>query len=650
MFRKLLISRTKIFLTKPFNAKYLWIFFLPIAFSGCEFNPSEIPETPIEPPGSNPPVLFIEVKPDMDTLKLGSDVWAEFNFKSPEAPIRQVRVVFDELTVYEGEYNPQYLPKFFIATGSYTEGLHHFTIQAFTGSNTGSIADKVGAEGYLFEVKWPVTIKHNVSKWLNIKGIRFRNGEVIVEWEKYDYYDFRFYQVNKWSSITQNKVGYTISNANVIGVVDTTYLEGEYADYSVTLNGEHGWNSTGFNVPVAAPEIGLSETGKFSVKWRRTQNPGRLGFYHLALKVPDTYTYQEIKNTNPNDTSAMYDIKPMFGAPYEFQIRFVPKGFSEPYVNYNSAGGLAKFSLGKNMPPFEKAAAIPGSGKVLLYQSGMLRKYDMTGKTVVDSFKVSDLTNPNFIRVSPNGTYFSYFTSNEFVMRKTADWSLVNKFTSAIIFGGNAGIRSLSISDNMHLVVIEHLNVLTVSDVRTGLEIFRKVGTSDENMVEAVINSAGNRILIETNVYSEYKNYLTLHGFNGNSLSELGKTASSSPGANYNILRYAFANNEVLLLKNTASYNYKWEERNESDFSLIKETVIPDRFVPVAIDFSKKQLVVRYGLYGGFDNSYSLYFDFIQGTSQKITPIVKGYACVFSGDILANGSGRYLHINDLIQK
>ena len=157
---------------------------LLIILISCKFQPSEIPLTDVQPPGDNAPVLFIEVQPDMDTLKLAMDTWTEFKFTSPEASVQHVKISFDDNVVYDAEYNPANKPRFYIALGNYSEGLHSFTIQAFTSSNTGSIADKVGAEGYLYQVEWPVIIRHNVDRWLSVTDVEYKNGGAQVEWNK----------------------------------------------------------------------------------------------------------------------------------------------------------------------------------------------------------------------------------------------------------------------------------------------------------------------------------------------------------------------------------------------------------------------------------------------------------------------------------
>jgi hypothetical protein len=621
-----------------------------LLLAACEFEPSEIPETLVTPPGDKAPLLLIEVKPDMDTLKLATDVWAEFIITSPEAEIHWIKISFDGDLVYDALYNTHTMPRVPIVISRYSEGLHIFSIKVFAASNSGSIADKVGGEGFLYEAHWPVLIRHNIDRSIQINQIQYFNSAAWVIWEKYDYHDFYSYTLNKSTLSNANKAQYHITNPHLTLIRDTTYIEGEYAFYSVSLNSEWAFNSTDFYVPIKAPDISLTPDNKMVVRWNRTTNPKRLGYYHIAYKLPDYSVNQEFIKDSPDDTVTLVNTSPGFGNFYEFQVRYVPKDYSGPYINYSSVGGITHFSVGNPMPEFENAYRIGDSENILLYNKGWFYKYNFINQTLTDSLQVTDLASPASIRISPNGLLFSYFTLSDFVMQHTSDWSQVNRFYTPVIHFGTPRFMDVSISDQYHLVVVEHGSVLTITDVRAGRELARRVGKPGEVIHRAVINSQGDKILYDYLVNNEYKNYLQLTGFDGAALTDIGRTAAATPGANYDVIQFGFRDDKVFMLKNTWAYNYRWEERNAADFSLIYGFDLPDSFVPVAIDFREKQLVARYGLYGSFDNSYSLLFDFGKGTSHKIRPIIKGKKFVLANQTLANGSGRYLTLNELIQK
>jgi hypothetical protein len=234
MFRKINLNRffKSVFSNCIHKTSYLILLLFMVS---CEFQPSGIPLTHVEKPSNNAPTLLIEVTPDMDTLKLAGDVWTEYKIHSAEAEIRWIKISFDDTEVYSGDYNSSYLPRVPVVAGNYTEGLHFITIQTFTSSNTESIADKSGAEGFLYEAVWPVIIAHNVSPVLNIKSLVYTNPGVEVVWDKYDYYGFQSYQFSKGTVIDGNKVEKQFTNSKQTNYTDYSYIEGEYAWYSVSL-------------------------------------------------------------------------------------------------------------------------------------------------------------------------------------------------------------------------------------------------------------------------------------------------------------------------------------------------------------------------------------------------------------------------------
>lgn len=551
----------------------------------------------------------------MDTLKLATDVWAEFKLISQEANVLWTKILFDNETVLESEYNPNSLPRFYISLGNYAEGLHRFTIQGFTSGNSGSIADKVGVEGFLYEATWPVIIKHNVQQLVNVVDVQYINGVAKVKWEKYDYYGFEFYQLSKFSVIDGNSMVQNITNPKQNYFSEHTYIEGEYASYSVSLNGFH-FSNYYFDHPIAVPDVKKADDNTLNVSWEETANPGLLDFYYLTSKAPLGGKNENVKIEPPNITSTTF-AAPGFGDKYEIQVRFVPKTYTGPYLNYNSSGGIYNYAMGNKMPPFTRGFKIGDSGEVLLYREGIFYKYNVEKAQATDSLEVEGLTNTDAITISPDGNFFSYFTTDKFVMHETSSWNIVNSFEVPFLSFGNLSLRSISISDNYRLVVVDHFNTMKVIDITTGDEIFRKTNSENEIIFKAVVNGDASKMLYLVYSNSGFEKKLRLADIVGKEIINKGDILTD----NYDYKTwFEFAGNEIVILKNTSSYNYTGEIRNNEDFSLIKELKFPDRFVPVALDAQKKQAILKYGYSGGHDYSYAV--DINSGELQKIVPIV----------------------------
>lgn len=617
----------------------------PVFLFSCEFQPSEIPETFVEKPSGNAPTLMVEVHPDMDTLKLATDVWTEFKLTSPQTKVQWVKIYFDDNVVYDFEYNAQSLPRFFIALGNYSIGMHEFTVQSFTSSNSGSIADRLGTEGYLYEITWPVYINYSVQPLVKVLDVQYKNGFAEMKWEKYDYYGFEFYQLGKYSVIDGNSMTQKIINPNHNYFFDRTYIEGEYASYSVALNGLH-FNNYYFDYAIATPSIEILENNSIRVCWNKTENPEMLGYYFATKKAPEGVKNEELKIESPDITSADFGAAG-FGEGYEIQVRYVPKTFNGPYLNYNSSGGICNFSLGNKMPAFSRGFKIGDTGLVLLYDLGKFYKYDAVSGILIDSLSVGNLADSQNITISESGSFFGYFLNDEFVLRETSTWNQVNHFKIPSYFNNSFAARSMSVSDNYQLAVVDIWDALIVYDCTTGNEAFRKVSENNELFFGAVFNAEGTKMMLLVNSNSGFDKKIRLADFNGKTLQNLGETKTD----NYDYkTRFAFDGNEIMILKNTSSYNYTAEIRSAVDFSLLKEFKFPDRFVPVAMDVTNRQAVLKYGYSGGYEYSYAV--DLNSGLLQKIVPIVGNVSFVMSGfvlnnGILMNGTGRYLSVNDL---
>ena len=640
MFRKSNLNRwfKAVITDLSYSSTFLILLFFAVA---CEFQPSEIPLTQIEGPSDNAPILRLEVTPDMDTLKLAGDVWTEYKIHTAEAEIRWVKIFFDDTEMYNGSYSTNNLPRFPVVTGNYTEGLHHISIQTFTSSLTGSIADKTGAEGFLYEAVWPVIIKHNVSPVINIRSMEFKNPGVEVVWDKYDYYGFQSYKFSKGTVIEGNKVEQQFTNSKQTSYTDYSYIEGEYAWYSVLLFGWYS-DSKEFIKPIEVPVTEQMPGQKLKVRWRKTSNPGLLGFYHVKLSAPAGARSEEKVFNNSVDTSVIFNT-PGFGSAYEIQVRYVPKTYTGPYVNYNSAGGTTTWSQGNLMPSFQRGFNLNDTGEVLLYGQGKFMKYNAETGKVTDSLIVN-ITDPVNIRISETGRFFSYFINDEFVLRETATWNVVNQFKLPFYYFNSFNARSMSISDNYQLAVVDHFSVLSVYNCRTGNEVFRKVGENINSIIKAEINSDGKKIMyLEVVNYGEGK-VLRLADFSTAGLTDLGEMKT----ADYDYKSwFSFAGDEVIILNNTSVYNYTGEVRSSANFSVISQMRFPDRFVPIALDTRNKQAVLKYGYSGGYDYGYVV--DLKTSGVVKTIPYLGDYRSQYlvSKGIVMSGTGRYLSVNEL---
>ena len=143
---------------KKINSHFLAILGILIISYSCEYSPSDIPLTEVEKP-SDQASIFINLTPNKDTIKLSTAVNVTYTVDVGSHEIYDLKFFMDGVdmgnlfTGVEGSYSTT------ILASKLTDGLHELKITTNTSTNSGSIADKVGAEQYLYELKWPVFCK-----------------------------------------------------------------------------------------------------------------------------------------------------------------------------------------------------------------------------------------------------------------------------------------------------------------------------------------------------------------------------------------------------------------------------------------------------------------------------------------------------------
>ncbi|HRX30645.1 MAG TPA: hypothetical protein P5349_02040, partial [Tenuifilaceae bacterium] len=135
------------------------LFYFTIA--SCEYNENEIFErnldTNVTPP--NIETVYLDLASDQDTVDLLYNR-IFFSFKSSNQKIKFVIFFIDGDSVGTANSNKGY---FDLNYQFLYVGTHKLKIELFTSSGTGSIADSVNAEGFLFTTKEWVIKVHNTS-------------------------------------------------------------------------------------------------------------------------------------------------------------------------------------------------------------------------------------------------------------------------------------------------------------------------------------------------------------------------------------------------------------------------------------------------------------------------------------------------------
>jgi hypothetical protein len=195
------------------------------SFSSCEFSPSEIPLTEVEKPSDNAPSIEIELTPEMATLRLSEPVWITYSVQSGDREIYRINVELDDTELSDVRYNSSQEIRAYVPVNLIEDGIHELKITTYTSTNSGSIADKIGSEAYLYEIKWPVFVNKQAKENFVFYDPEFVPEGIKVSWPQYSYADFDYYGFSRNPSGIQSKK-ITITDPYQNSYIDSTYIEG----------------------------------------------------------------------------------------------------------------------------------------------------------------------------------------------------------------------------------------------------------------------------------------------------------------------------------------------------------------------------------------------------------------------------------------
>ncbi len=295
------------------------LLFILLLYS-CEYQPSEVYNRTVNQDVAAPQIQVVELNIDADTLYLYSSLEIKFRFQSSNQAITAVNFLIDGVsvgTVYSASGT------FTLQTGQITKGLHDLGIEVYTSSGTGSLAEELGAEGYVASQSWKLVIQDYYYAEIN-KNID--NGFLHLTWNEYNASNFKEYVIYKSSPI----MGETeIKRVNTSEFTDSSYV-GEWAYYNVRVITRDGntFSTNNFFIESDLPVLTYSveDSNRYIVRWTKSKFYNAIDTFTVYQGPSYNYSItQKVKATrNLNDT--VYQVSgATFGDNLNFTLRLVPK-------------------------------------------------------------------------------------------------------------------------------------------------------------------------------------------------------------------------------------------------------------------------------------------------------------------------------------
>jgi hypothetical protein len=421
---------------------YSAIFFIILVLVSCEYEPSGENAPDIKPPNSLAP-LEVDLNVEGDTIYVIVEGNVDFKFQTSERTFHWVKFciginceIYNSLTgSFEIRVDKNVWP-----------GTHNLTIEVYTGSGSGSIADVLGVEGFLYSRSWTVIVENFIA---------FDDGNLKLTWNKYSDPDFKEYVIVK---TPEGASGYTmavIDDPDSTVVYDDSYFGGR-AEYRVEVNTNSKkvqWISDSFedDLPGIYNEM---NNHLMTLTWDKSKYINNITGYEIYEFDSMFKIYKLIvKITDNNITSYVPDsLRFLKGYSFAFlpiskMMPVYPWGLDDKirYLGSSTANYIGdKFDGDKIVTPM---------GDFMYYQitdytnnCNYIYKYDYTKEEITDKIKLS----LNYLEyaVSPNGKFIMINEGFEKVLIYNTDIRELKTYSLELFSDQAVSVSSPSISNN----------------------------------------------------------------------------------------------------------------------------------------------------------------------------------------------------------
>ena len=299
---------------------YPVLFLVMLVLVSCEYEPSGEFSRDVRQPGEGPPI-WIDLAVEGDTIYTHPDGTLSFMFSAVENKIHRFEVCVN----YKCEIIPYFNGSFNIGKFDVKPGTHSLTVKIFTSTGTGSMADGLGVEAFLYSKRFTLVILEWSSQWSGNLFVKPDQGSLKLSWDRYNGANFQEYILTKrtdWSSLHLA----TITNLGRTTFIDSAFIGGN-ASYKVEVVTRDDRQTTNeFIYEGTLPKLYIIEVRNnlLTLAWDRPRYFNNIEKYEIYKPGGNYELLAEF--TDLNDTSVVLD-NLRFPEEYEFLFLPVPKYF-----------------------------------------------------------------------------------------------------------------------------------------------------------------------------------------------------------------------------------------------------------------------------------------------------------------------------------
>lgn len=222
-------------MSKKSNKTIFWFAWILAAIGcnlihqACEFDSTEIYYEEIDMPIGEMPTAELSFEDSIVILHQATRLSYKVNFDRQE--VLQVEFYLND-RLYGSDDDA--MGNVLIDPGP---GIHLFEMVIYTSTESGSIAEKVGAEAFVYSQSWEIIMEDPENRQVNIDLVYIDEEGVRIEWSRSMGFDFQSYEILRVTSTGEASLG-IFEDRDVTFCIDPYYIGGD-AEYNLRLRTHH---------------------------------------------------------------------------------------------------------------------------------------------------------------------------------------------------------------------------------------------------------------------------------------------------------------------------------------------------------------------------------------------------------------------------
>lgn len=380
---------------------FIYLLFLIFIFAACEYEPGGVYEVDVEPV-TEAPDITVNLNFSSDTIYIPVSGYTTFNYSTPDSKVRFALFKLNNSQLSKIESTSGTFTFNFNST-QYQKGIpYQLTLELFRGTGSGSLADKLNAEGFLYSKSFVLVFEDEAAMAPQIIRVIPENGSLKVEWEKFKGVGFQRYHV--FNSVFYKMA--IIEDQNKTFMYDESYIgyNGEY--YIVTETDNNTFTSRHYSYEEGLPEAVAKKIDDLSIEitWGKSKFENNIHGYRIFESYNWFNYFNEVAYIQDGAATNFTFEDGRFAVKTRFYIQPIPKIGEHALNSYDDLRYMASSTgdvlIGDPMPVFPFAAFIKPLGNFSYFTDiFQVYKFDCEKNIISDSIPSQYV----YLSVSPDG-------------------------------------------------------------------------------------------------------------------------------------------------------------------------------------------------------------------------------------------------------